>query len=314
MRVVRRLSQTVLVVLIVSLLTMSMVRFMDQEPAYAILGDSATPEQVAQFNHEAGLDRSLFAQWTSSLGGWLHGDLGVSLRTREPVSSVLMERLPITVEVALLALLLAMAFAIPMGIYTAYRAGGKLDRFVNAASSVAVAVPGFVLALILVYFVSYKAGALPVSGWVPFAEDPVQNIRSVILPVITLAAIEGAIATRVLRSDMYSTLREDFILAARAQGMPTHTILWRHALRPSSLSLMTVAGVSMGRLLGGTVIVEVIFALPGVGQALVQAVYASDIVLVQGLTVFLVICVVLINLLVDALYPLVDPRVAVRRH
>lgn len=311
---VRRLVQTVVVVLIVSLLTVSMIRFMDQEPAYAILGEHATPDQVARFNAEAGLDRPLLVQWGTWLQGWLQGDLGQSLRTREPVSSILMERLPITLELAVLALLVGLLFAIPLGIYSAYNAGGRLDRIVNGASSIAVAVPGFVLALVLVYFISYQADLLPVSGWVSFNDDPVGHVKSLVLPVITLGAIEGAVATRVLRSDMYATLREDYILAAKAQGIPIHTILWRHALRPSSLSLLTISGVSLGRLIGGTVIVETIFSLPGLGQALVQGVYASDIVVVQGLTLFMVLCVVLINFAVDALYPVVDPRVSVKSH
>lgn len=299
----------VVVVLIVSFATMAMIRAMGTEPAYAILGQNATPEQVEAFNQKAGLDQPLLQQWASWIGGWFRGDLGTSLRTNEPITEILLSRFPVTLELAVLAAVLALVIAIPLGIYTAAHAGGRLDRFIDHVSSLVVAIPGFVLALLLVYVFSLQFGLLPVAGWVPFFSDPLQNIRYVILPVITLAAIEGAIATRVLRTDMIGVLREDFILAARAQGIRQHTMLWRHGLRPASLSLLTVAGVSLGRLLGGTVLVEVIFAMPGIGQALVQGVYASDIFVVQGLAVFLVVCVVVINFVVDALYPVVDPRV-----
>jgi peptide/nickel transport system permease protein len=306
----RRALQLVVVLLIVSLLTLLMIHLLPQDPAYSILGQQATPTQVAQIHHQLGLDRPFFVQWLEWLRGLVSGDLGKSLRTNQSVTSALAERLPVSIELAVLAEILALLFAIPAGVYAAYRAGGWLDRTLSGLSSAMVALPGFVLALILVYLLGFKLKVFPTIGWVPLTQDPVQNLRHALLPAIALGAVEGAVFARVLRSDMYGTLRENFILAVRAQGMPTRSVLWRNAFRPSALSLVTLAGVSLGRLIGGTVLAENIFALPGVGQLLVQSIYSSDIKMVQGVVVVLVLGVVLINLVVDVGYLFLDPRVA----
>ena len=305
----RRLGQLVVVLLIVSFLTLLMLHLLPEDPAYAILGQNASKAQVAHIHEELGLNRPFLVQYLDWLKSILTGDFGTSLRTGETVTHALATRLPVTAEVAFLAELIALAVSIPAGVYAAYRAGGTFDRFVSASASTMVAIPGFVLALVLVYVFAYQWRIFPATGWVPLTENPWQNLVHAFLPAVTLAAVEAAIFTRVLRSDMQTTLREDFVLAARAQGLPTQKVLWRTAFRPSSLSLATLAGISLGRLIGGTVLVEVIFALPGVGQLLVQSIYANDIVMVQGVVIVLVAAVVVINLLVDILYLYVDPRV-----
>lgn len=309
LQVGRRLGQLAVVLLIVSFLTFLMLHLLPEDPAYAILGRNATDQQVEAIHRQLGLDQPFFVQYFQWLGDLLTGDLGASLRTNQSVSDALLERLPVSIELALLAMLMALAFAVPAGVFSAYLAGGKLDRLVSATASTMVAIPGFVLALVLVYLFAYQWQILPVTGWVSFGEDPVENLRHALLPAVTLAAVEAAVFTRVLRSDMYETLQENFILAARAQGLPKRSVLWRSALRPSSLSLVTLAGVSLGRLIGGTVLAEIIFGLPGVGQLLVQSIYASDVVMVQGVVIVLVTAVVLINLFVDLLYLYLDPRV-----
>lgn len=307
--VLRRLGQLVVVLLIVSLLTLLMLHLLPEDPAYAILGQSATKAQVEAIHHQLGTDQPLLVQYVQWLGHLVTGDLGTSLRTHETVVHALSTRLPVSGELALLAELIALAFAIPAGVFAAYRAGGKLDRVVSATASTMVAIPGFVLALLLVYLFAYHWRVFPATGWVDFTANPLQNLRHAFLPAVTLAAVEAAVFTRVLRSDMYDTLRENFILAARAQGLPLRSVLWRSAFKPSSMSLVTLAGVSLGRLIGGTVLAEIIFALPGVGQLLVQSIYANDIVMVQGVVMVLVTAVVLLNLLVDVLYHFLDPRV-----
>jgi peptide/nickel transport system permease protein len=180
---------------------------------------------------------------------------------------------------------------------------------ISAASSGLVAIPGFVLALVLVFLLALQVRLFPATGWVALTADPIGNLHHAILPAVTLAAVEAAVFTRVLRSDVYGTLRENFVLAARAQGLPTRDVLWRNAFRPSSLSLTTLAGVSLGRLVGATVLAEIIFALPGAGQLLVQSIYANDIVMVQGVVIVLVTAVVVVNLLVDVLHLYLDPRI-----
>jgi len=305
----RRLGQLAAVLLIVSFLTFLMLHLLPEDPAYAILGQNATDQQVEAIHQQLGLDQPFMVQYFHWLGDLLAGDLGTSLRTNQSVTDALLERLPVSIELALLAMLMALAFAIPAGAFAAYLAGGKFDRLVSATAATMVAIPGFVLALLLVYLFAHQWQILPVTGWVPFGEDPVENLRHALLPAVTLAAVEAAVFTRVLRSDMRETLQENFILAAKAQGLPKQSVLWRSALRPSSLSLVTLAGVSLGRLIGGTVLAEIIFALPGVGQLLVQSIYASDVVMVQGIVIVLVTAVVLINLFVDLLYLYLDPRV-----
>ena len=305
----RRLAQLVAVLLIVSFLTFLMLHLLPADPAYAILGQNATDAQVEAIHQQLGLDQPFVVQYLDWLGSLLTGDLGTSLRSKESVSEALASRLPVSLELAVLATLMSLAFAIPAGVFAAYRSGGKFDRLASAAASTMVAIPGFVLGIFLVYVFAYQLPVLPVSGWVPFSDNPAENLRHAVLPAITLAAVEAAVFMRVLRSDMHDTLQENFILAARAQGLPKQNVLWRSALRPSSMSLVTLAGVSLGRLIGGTVLAEVIFALPGVGQLLVQSIYASDVVMVQGIVIVLVTGVVLINLLVDVLYMYLDPRV-----
>lgn len=306
---IRRLGQLALVLLIVSFLTLLMLRLLPEDPAYAILGQSATQEQVEQIHHELGLDQPVVVQYGQWLQQLVTGDLGTSLRTNQSVVEALATRLPVTAELAFLALLVALAISIPAGMFAAHWAGGRLDRLISAATSTVVAIPSFVLALVLVYLFAYQWRIFPATGWVPFTTDPMENLRHAVLPVVTLIAVETAVFTRVLRSDIYGTLRENFILATRAQGLPMRSVLWRSALRPSSLSLATLAGLSLGRLIGTTVVVEIIFALPGVGQLLVQSIYANDIVMVQGVVIVLVAAVVVLNLLVDLFYLYLDPRV-----
>ena len=304
-----RLGQLVLVLLIVSFLTLLMLHVLPEDPAYAILGQNATPEQVASIHRQLGTDQPFLVQYLEWLKRLATGDLGTSLRTHESVVDALSTRLPVSVELAILAEIMALAFAVPAGVFAASRPGGRFDRAVSAASSTMVAVPGFVLALLLVYLLAYRWPIFPATGWVSFTVDPLENLRYALLPAASLAAVEAAVFTRVLRSDMYDTLRENFILAARAQGLLRRSVLWRSAFKPSSMSLVTLAGVSLGRLVGGTVLAEIIFALPGAGQLLVQSIYANDIVMVQGVVMVLLTAVVLLNLLVDLLYHVIDPRV-----
>ncbi len=312
-RIGRRLLHIVPVLLLVTLATTLMLSLTPGDPAYAILGDQATPAQVRQVHKDLGLDRPFLVRYVDWLGSVAHGDFGTSIRTHQPVIAALKERIPVTLELALMALLLALLAAVPLGIYTAYRADSVFDRTASAGASLFISSPAFLSGLVLSYLFALKVGIFPVTGWTPIAEDLFENLRHAFLPAVTLALSEIAIFTRLLRSDMISTLQEDFIMAARAKGLPTSRILLRHALRPSSFSLVTLAGLSLGRLLGGAVIVETLFALPGVGQLLVQAIIAKDLVLVQGVVAFVAVVYVAINGLVDVLYAYLDPRVRTAR-
>lgn len=305
----RRLAHLVPVLLLVSFATMVMLDFIPGEPAYAIIGEFATDEQVAQINHQLGLDQPVFSRFAEWLGGVATGDFGTSLRTNQPVWDAISERLPVTLQLAIMAQVIALVVAVPVAVYTAYKQGGRADRWWAGISSLFISTPPFVLALVLAYLFAVKWKMYPVTGWVPIEDGLADNLNSAFLPALSLALGEIAIYSRLLRADMITTLQNDYVLAARAKGLSPAYVLVRHALRPSSFSLVTLSGLSLGRLIGGTVVVETIFALPGLGQLTVQATLASDLLMIQGIVVFVAIVYVLINALVDVAYAYLDPRV-----
>lgn len=309
--VIARVAHVVAVLVLVTFAVTFLVDLTPGDPAYAILGDQATPEQVAQVHAQLHLDDPFWARYWSWLSNVVTGDLGTSLHTQQSVLDAIGERLPVTLEIVVLALVIALALAVPIGIATAVRAGGAADRVWSLTSSALIALPVFVTGLLFVYLFSVGLrGSLPATGWAPIEDGVGENLRHAILPALTLALVELPVFARLLRADMITTLGEDFILAATAKGLPTRRILLRHALRPSSFSLVTVSGLSLGRLIGGAVVVEVLFALPGIGQQLVLAVEAKDVVVVQGVVAFMAIGYVLVNTGVNALYRVLDPRVA----
>ena len=279
------------------------------DPVYAILGENATPETAAALRNELGLNDPVHVRYVSWLGDALTGDLGSSIRSERPVVDEFLERLPVTLELAVMAMGLALLLAIPMGMWSAYRAGKSFDRATAATSFAFVSLPPFLLGLLLVYFFALTLEILPVTGWVRLTEDFGENLRHAALPAAALAFGELAVYSQLLRADMVATLNEDFVLAARAKGMPTWNILLRQALRPSSFSLITLAGVNLGRLLGGTVIVEQLFGLPGIGRLIIQSIPSKDMPVIQGSVLILAIGYLVINTLVDVSYAFLDPRV-----
>ena len=310
--VLRRIVRLIVVILLVSLATLALIDLLPGGPVDAIVGPEATPEQVQLLNERLGLDKPFLERYGDWLEGIATGDLGRSTFTQQSVSEVVSERLPVTLELAIGTLLVALLIAIPSATYAASHPGGWFDRTVNAIAAALIAIPGFILAVLLIYLLAVRFEVFPVLGWVRLTDDVGGNIEHAFLPIMSLALIEGAIFTRILRNDMISTLQEDYILSARARGLPRRRVLFGHALRPSSFSLVTVAGVSLGRLIGGTVIIETLFVLPGLGQAAVQAISTRDFVTVRGIIVVVSIGYVLINTLVDLIYPLLDPRVRSR--
>jgi len=219
------------------------------------------------------------------------------------------ERLPVTLEIGLVALFMSVLLAVPLGVYSAYRANGPIDRGITTASFGLLAIPSFMTALLLLYFFAVYLGWFPATGWTRLTDNPYQNLRSVVLPATSLGIGQLAVYTRLLRSDMIATLQEDFVSMARAKGLPTWRILFRHALRPSSFSLLTIIGLQVGGLIGGAVIVEQFFALPGVGRLLFDSISQRDLVMVQGVVLFLALATVFANFSVDLLYSVLDPRI-----
>jgi len=294
---------------LVTVATCFMLDLLPGTPGAEILGSQATPAQVAAFNEQAGFNDSAPSRYAHWVGDLFHGDLQRSVRTNQPVLSTIRERLPVTLELAIAAELLALAIAVPLGLWSAHGVGGRLDRAVTTASFGMISVAPFVLALVLVFWFSIKLGWLPVTGWVALTRDPIENVRHAALPVLTLSGAELAVYVRLMRADALATLEEPFVAYARAKGLRERTILRRHVLRPSSVSLITLAGLNLGRLIGGTVIVEQVFSLPGIGRTAVQAIASKDFFLIQGIVVVIAVSYVALNAMVDVLYGVIDPRI-----
>jgi peptide/nickel transport system permease protein len=307
--VARRLLYLIPVLVAVSLLTFLIASLLPGDLAYVILGDQATPDKVAALRHDMGLDQPVLWRYLSWLGHVLQGDFGRSFRTGQTVLQIVSERLPISLELMLLAELAALAIGIPLAIACAVRSGSAFDRFMTGTAFSMLSVPAFLAAILLIYLFAVELRWLPATGYVPFNEDPIGNLRCFVLPALTLALGEWPVLMRVLRSDMIATLQEDYIAMARAKGLKPSRILLVHALKPSSLTLITVTGINIGRLIGGTVIVESIFALPGIGRLLLGAIYTRDLIILQGVVLFVALGYVLMNFIVDMLYAVLDPRI-----
>jgi peptide/nickel transport system permease protein len=310
--VARRTGHFVAVLILVTLGTVALVDLFPGSPGIAILGDTATPELLAAFDAKYGFDRPLIERYLDWLGQAATGNFGDSIRLNQPVTEVILSKLPVTVELAIAALLLAIIIGIPLALFTAERPGGIADRVFGSTSSALVSIPGFVMALLLAVIFAVQLKWLPVGGWVPLDKDVLGNLRHVALPALALALVEIPVIHRVLRSDALTTLNQEYVLAARARGLGRVYVLFRHVLRPSSFSLMTMLGLMAGRLLGGTVIVETIFALPGIGSTAVIAIGARDVTLVQGIVAFIAVAYIVINALIDVSYAALDPRVRKR--
>ncbi len=305
----RRLLYLVPVVLAVTALTFLIASLLPGDLAIAMLGDQATPENVAALHKKLGLDLPLWQQYVHWLGHVLSGDLGASHRTGETVMHAIAGRLPVTIELMLLAIGGGVLIGVPWGILCATRPNSTFDHVSSGLAFGILSVPPFLLAILLIFVFALRLGILPATAYVPLSQDVLGNLRSMALPGATLALLEWPALMRILRSDMITTLHEDFIAMARAKGLTSRRILLVHALKPSSLTLVTVIGLRIGTLIGGTVVTESIFALPGLGRLIIEAIYTRDLIVLQGAVLFVAISFVLINFVVDLLYATLDPRV-----
>jgi len=304
-----RLGATLLAV---SFLTFLLVELLPGDPVDTILaGTDRTPELEARVREDLNLDDPFLVRYFTWLGNALQGDLGESyINQGQSVMDTILDRVPVTAQLAFMAIVMALILAIPIGILGAYRQGKWQDSVSSAGVQVALSVPNFIIGIFLVWIFSVQLGWLPATGWSRITEAGLwENLKTAILPASALAMTQMAIFSRLVRSDMVATLQENYILAARAKGMTDRFILFRHALRPSSLSLMTIVGINFGALLGGTVVIETLFAIPGLGFRLINAITSRDILVIQGITIFVATIYVVINTVVDLLYAVVDPRI-----
>ena len=307
--IVRQLVRLVVVLFCVTLLTYMIVNILPGDVAIVILGSLATPQDIAGLRADLGLDRPMLVRYFDWLGSALSGDLGRSYRNGEPVAQAILDRLPVSLQLMGMAQVIALGIAIPVALLSVRKPGGLFDRISASAAFGFLAMPNFMLGIVLIYLFSVTFDLLPATGFTPMSEGLWDNFESMILPSLTLGLIEWTVLMRVLRSDLLTTLKEDFILLARVKGLSPWRVLLRHALRPSSFTLITILGLNIGGLIGGAVIVEQIFALPGVGRLLLGGIFNRDLILVQGTVAFIAVGFVVINFLVDMLYAVLDPRV-----
>ncbi|MPY95798.1 MAG: ABC transporter permease subunit [Acidimicrobiia bacterium] len=279
------------------------------DAALAIAGEQATPEQVAQIREDLGLNDPLPVQYWNWLSQALQGDLGESIRTREPVWDAVSRTLPTTLHIVVGGLVVAAVIGIPAGIASAKRANRPADQAITSASAAGVAMPNFWLGLILVSFFALRLNWLPATGFVGITEDPVESIKHLVLPAIAVGVVGAAEVTRQLRAAMIEVLDADFIRTHRAKGLRSRSIVWRHAFKNASVPLVTILGLRINRLLGATVVIEAVFGIAGLGNLVVGATLQKDFPIIQGVILTMVVIVVFTNLLVDITYRLIDPRI-----
>ncbi len=305
----KRLVALVAVVWLVSIFVFLLVHLLPGDPTVAILGPNDTPQARHQLLHQLALDKPLVQQYLTWLGNVLHGNLGQSFSTHQTVTNAIANALPIDIELVVVSQLLAFAVAIPLALLAARRPNGLLDRLATTTTFGMLSVPTFVAATLLVLVFATEIHLVPATGITRLTTSVSQNLRSVIMPSIALALGSIAVYFRLLRADLVATLQEDYITLARAKGLPTRYILLRHALRPSSFSLLAAAGISIGSLLTGAFVVEYLFTLPGLGYLLVSDIENRDYLMVQGVALVIAVLYVVVNFVVDFLLTLLDPRI-----
>jgi peptide/nickel transport system permease protein len=306
----RRVAATVAVLWGVSVAVFALIHLVPGDPVRLALGTRYDAATYAALRHRAGLDRPLLAQYVHWLGGALHGDLGVSFRSEDPVSTVIGERLPATASLAVAAIVVALGIAVPLGLLSALRPQSVFDRAATVLSQVGISVPDFWLGILAILVLAGLLGWFPAGGYVPLTEDPARWFDHLVLPALTVGVVSGAVLTRFVRASALEVLNEDHVRTARAKGLPEWTILRRHVLRNAAVPVLTVIGIQLAYLLSGVVVVEIVFSWNGLGQLALQAVQSRDYPVLQGAVLLFALVFLVVNLVVDLLYAILDPRIS----
>lgn len=305
----KKLAQMLPVAFFVTIIVFALTNLLPGDPTVTILGEQASPEQRAAVRVEYGLDQPAPVRYVTWLARVAQGDFGRSLRTREDVGEMLAARIPVTLELGFLSILIAVAIGMPAGILAARFRGSLIDVVASLIAMSSVAVPYFWMGVLLIMLFSLKLGWLPPSGHIRFFDDPGGNLRLMVMPALTIGTAFAALVMRQTRASMLQVLSMDYIRTARAKGLSERLVLIRHALRNALIPIVTVIGLQIGALLGGAVVTETVFALPGLGRMLVDGIFQRDFPVIQGAILFIVIAVFAVNLLTDLLYRAFDPRV-----
>jgi peptide/nickel transport system permease protein len=304
----RRVLISVPTLLIVTIIVFLLQLLLPGDPALALAGEDRDPATIAFIRAEYHLDQPLPLQYAYWLGGVVQGDLGTSIKTKTKVTTLIAEKLPVTVELSLLAMAIALVIGIPTGVLSAVRRGSIWDYVANAIGLFGLSIPTFWLGIMLILVVSVQLGWLPASGYVPLFQDPLENLRSMIMPAFVLGAATAAVMMRHTRSAMLSAMRADYVRTARAKGLIESIVVVRHGLRNALIPVITLGTLELGQLLSGAVLTEQVFTIPGFGKLIVDAVFNRDYAVVQGVVLFTASAYILLNLIADLLYFLVNPR------
>lgn len=305
----QRLGMAVPTLLIVAVTVFALIRLIPGDPVTLMLGDMADPSAVADLRRSLGLDQSIPVQFLYWLGHVLSGDFGTSISTGQAVLPLILDRFSVSASIVLVAVALASLVAVPAGMIAAWRQDSALDLTIISGATLLLSIPSFWLGLILLLLFGLKLQWLPVIGYVPFAEDAEAALIYMIMPVATLVMVETGVIIRMARASTIEVMRLEYITHARAKGLSESAVLWRHAFRTAFAPTWTLIGLMLGNLLGGIAVVETVFTIPGLGRLLVDSIYARDYPVVQGCLLFVAGIYVVVNLFVDLLYPLFDPRV-----
>jgi peptide/nickel transport system permease protein len=308
---VRRAFVSAITLAIISVIVFAGVRMIPGDPARVLAGTDADEAGLEEIRDKYGLRDPMAVQYLRWVGLALQGDLGESIRTRQSVTGTVLAKAPITIELACLSLLVAVSIAIPAGVVAAVRRNTVWDVLASGISLCGVSIPNFWLGIMLILLVSVRFGWLPASGFVPIAEDPVANLQRMIMPALVLGTGLAAVLMRQTRNAMIEVLTADYVRTARSKGLGAFTVVMRHALRNGLIPVVTILGLQMGALMGGAVVTEQIFVLPGFGRLIVEAVFTRDYPLVQGVVLITASSYVLINLLVDVSYSVLNPRIRI---
>ncbi len=307
--IIRRLMQTVVVLIVVSFFAFLLLHLIPGDPVVTMLGQEASQAQIDALRTELGLDRPFMVQYVNWLFNVVQGNFGKSIIYSEKVTDLIITRLPITFHLGFIALILSTIISIPAGVISAVRRGGLVDSFITVSANLGMAIPLFWLGILGVYFFSLKLGWLPVQGYTSPFSDLWLNTRQIIMPAICLAVVPLASLARQTRSSMLEVIRQDYIRTARSKGLKERAIITGHALKNAIIPVITLIGIQLRNLVGGSVLVETVFNIPGIGRLMVRAVFDKDFLVVQGCIVMIALVVALANLLVDISYGYFDPRI-----
>lgn len=307
--ILRRVLQVLVVMLGVSVIVFAIIHLIPGDPVRVALGTRFNQETYEALRARAGLDQPLVVQYFDWLAGALTGDLGVSFRSGQPVTSVILERLPATLTLALASLVVALGIALPLGIVSAVRSGKPIDYVATFLSQIGISIPDFWMGIMLILLFSLTLGWLPPAGYVSPLENPLEWLQRLIMPAVTTGVVSGAILTRFVRSSMLDALGQDYTRTARSKGLRERLVVRRHVLKNAMIPVVTVTGLQLAYLLGGVIIVEIVFNWPGLGQMALIAVQRRDYPVLQGTVLLFALTFLLINLVVDLLYAYLDPRI-----